>query len=32
MKVIRFAREGEFEVIPDFPFKQVRSFDEIEIE
>lgn len=31
MKVIRFARKGEFEIIPDFPFKQVRSFEEIEI-
>ncbi len=31
MEVIRFAREGEFELIPDYPFKQVRNFNEIEI-
>jgi len=31
MKVIRFAREGEFEIIPDFQHKQVRSFEEVEI-
>ncbi len=28
-QVIRFAREGENEIIPDFPFRQVRSFREI---
>ncbi len=31
MQVIRFAREGEFEIIPNFPFKQVRSFEEVDI-
>jgi len=31
MKVVRFAREGEFEIIPDFPYKQVRNFEEVEI-
>jgi len=31
MKVIRFAREGEFEIIPDYPYKQVRNFEEVEI-
>ncbi len=30
MQVIKFAREGEFEIIPNFPYKQVRSFEEIE--
>ncbi len=32
MEVIRFAREGENEIIENFPFKQVRSFYEIEWE
>ncbi len=32
MKVIRFAREGENEFIEDFPYPQVRSFDEITLD
>ncbi len=30
MRVIRFAREGENEPLPDYPHTQVRSFREIE--
>ncbi len=30
MQLVRFAREGENEFIDDFPFRQVRSFDELE--
>jgi len=29
MQVIRFAREGENDPIENFPYKQVRSFDEV---
>ncbi len=32
MKVIRFAREGENEIIENFPYPQVRSFDEISLD
>ncbi len=32
MKVIRFAREGENEIIENFPYPQVRSFDEITLD
>ncbi len=31
MQVIRFAREGENELIEGFPFQQVKSFEEITI-
>ena len=32
MKVIRFAREGENEFIEDFPYPQVRSFEEVTLD
>ncbi len=32
MKVIRFAREGENEIIEGFPYPQARSFDEITLD
>ena len=32
MKVIRFAREGENEIIEDFPYPQVRSFEEVTLD
>ncbi len=31
MKVVRFAREGENEYLENFPFPQVRSFEDLEI-
>ena len=32
MKVLRFAREGENEIIENFPYPQVRSFEEVSLE
>ena len=32
MKVVRFAREGENEPIEDFPYPQVRSFEEVTLD
>ncbi len=32
MKVIRFARKGENEIIEDFPYPQVRSFEELPLD